>query len=334
MATRLVSRIRNAFEASDFFVPAIHTLTQNRIYQKLIYNKALKKITKVEKEKRFGLALEVSSFCNARCIFCPNKKMVRKKSVMNMVIFKTLLERLKKEGIRLSYVNLTGTGEPLTDKTLFEKIRLLKLYFPDVYIFMPTNFALATEEMIKKILESDLDRVTISLNANRADEYKTIMGLNFKRTLKNIDNLIKWKNRLKKGLSIMVTIAASRINKVSVNDFVRKWEARVDAVAVNWVHTWAGAVGEVGNSYRWARRYPCKTLFEQIVVQSNGDVVMCCVDYEGKVVGGNVMKNKILDAFLAGRIGIIKKLHKDCKVSDIKMCSQCRFSERGTDWLV
>ena len=86
---------------------------------------------------------------------------------------------------------LNGTGEPLIDKTLFEKIKILRKNFPKSLIYFYTNLGLAEKNIQNKIVNSDLDFIGISLNADNAVDYKNIMKLDFKKTIKNLNNFIK-----------------------------------------------------------------------------------------------------------------------------------------------
>jgi len=329
-----ISKIRNEWEASNKVAKYGNFVANNFIYKSIIFIIAKRKINNIRESRRYNIALELSSFCNGKCFFCPNSKMKRNKSNMSMEIFDKVVERMKIEKILPMHINLTGTGEPLMDKTIFQKIEILKNNFPDANVYLPTNFALADDEIIDKLVNSKLNSVAVSLNANNARDYKNIMKLDFDKTIKNLENLIKKRNYKKSLLKIYITLAANPINKKSVNEFIKFWEGKVDGVGINWIHSWAGAVNN-GKIYKKNQiRYPCRPLFEQIIVHSNGNIPLCLVDYEGKFVGGNVMKNGILDSFYGESINKIREKHLSGKIGGIEMCSQCRFSERGFYWLV
>jgi len=251
-----------------------------------------------------------------------------------MEVFKKIIDRIKEEKINPSYFNLGPNGEPLIDKTLFEKINLLNDNFPRVKIFFPTNLGLATPKLQQKLVNSKLDNICISLNANNVKDYKTIMNLDFNTTIKNLNNLIKLRNKSKSKLKIYLKLAANPVNKKTIALFIKRWEKKVDEIGISWIHSWAGAVPNGDDTSRHIVRYPCRTLFDQINIQSNGNIPLCCVDMEGDIVGGNVLKDKILDSINSSKIKRIKELHSKGEIDKIKMCSQCRFCERGLYWLV
>lgn len=329
-----VNAVRNSFESNEKLQPVLNWITQRWLYRKFVHWLFLRKTDRIKRERRYSFGIEVTTFCNANCTFCPNSKMERVKNVMSVEMLAKIIERIKDEKIIPTRFNLTGTGEPLIDKTIFEKIEMLKTSFPETEVYFPTNLALANEVILNKLVDSKLDKVTISLNANNAADYKRIMRLDYDKTIANLENLIKLRDERKSHLKIYITLAANPVNKPSIDEFLNRWEGRVDGVVVNWIHSWAGAVANGDAKNKPVTRYPCRPLFEQIIIHSNGNIPLCLVDYEGKVVGGNVMTHKILEAFNAPNISKIREMHKSGKINQIKMCSQCRFSERGLYWLL
>jgi len=161
------------------------------------------------------------------------------------------------------------------------------------------------------------------------------MGLDFKRTMANLNYLIRERKRRNKKLIISLTVAVNPINKSNVDSLIKKWSPKVDDIGINWIHSWAGAMEDDGGKTEISgSRYPCRSLFEQVVVQSNGDIPLCCVDYEGSLVGGNIKTDKILTSFYSKRLEKVRRDHLGGRVGNNKMCNNCRFSEKGLDWLV
>lgn len=328
----VLTYLRNLMESSGWFNGVLDKICSNDWYKRIVYHQLRKRVDKTNADKMYTIAVEVSSLCNAKCSFCPNSFMKRKKGIMTMEVFNKMVERIENEGIQPKQFNLTGTGEPLLDKDLFEKIDILKSKFPTAEVFFPTNFCLATNEVIEKIVNSKLDFISISLNADNKKDYFKIMKLDYERTIANLERLLEVRGAKRKELRIYLSVAANPINKMTIDGFVKKWRPLVDGININWVHSWAGAVEDIGITKSSAPKYPCRSLFEQIVVQSNGDIPLCCVDYEGTYVGGNVVDTAILSAVGDGVIGKIKNKHLDGKIRDTKMCADCRFSDRGLYW--
>lgn len=332
---KLCNRVRAKVEVSKDWERRLSLITNNLIYRRFAYWVALRKIKKIKKYKELGFAVEVSSLCNARCFFCPHHKMKRKKTIMSNQMFGLLLKRIKEEKIRPKYFNLTGTGEPLLDKDLFNKIKMIKNVFKNTLVFFPTNFFSGDKNVVDQLMESDLDQIIISLNAGNAVDYKKIMGLDFKKTIGNLNHLLRERKKMSKKLIVSLTVAANPINSNGVYGFIKKWSPKVDDISINWIHSWAGAMSSNNGEAKVSRyRYPCRSLFEQVVVQSNGNIPLCCVDYEGSLVAGNIKRDKILDSFYSEKLERVRREHVGGKIEKNRMCRNCRFSEKGLDWLI
>ena len=80
--------------------------------------------------------------------------MEREKRIMDDDLFELIVSRIIEEKIRPTLIDLFNVGEPLTDRSLFQRIRRLKAAFPSAKVAMTTNFALATLGIIDDLLAS------------------------------------------------------------------------------------------------------------------------------------------------------------------------------------
>ena len=74
----------------------------------------------------YEMQIETSSFCNAKCSFCPNSTLKRKKNFMTDEIFNLIIKRAKDEKLKIERFILHLNGEPLTDKKLAKRIKIQK----------------------------------------------------------------------------------------------------------------------------------------------------------------------------------------------------------------
>ena len=105
--------------------------------------------------------VEITSFCNQACIFCPYEYIERKKSTLDVNLMKSFLHDLKSEKSDVLYPTLYPhvLGEPLTSKHLFDFLDTCKeLGF---YVCLVTNWALMDEKIQQRIFTEypDLDIV-------------------------------------------------------------------------------------------------------------------------------------------------------------------------------
>ncbi len=55
----------------------------------------------------------------------------------------------------------------------------------------------------------------------------------------------------------------------------------------------------------------------------NGDVALCCLDYSGKIVLGNVNDEKITDIWSNEQYRNYRRLHRTSRQEEIPLCSNC-----------
>ena len=64
----------------------------------------------------------------------------------------------------------------------------------------------------------------------------------------------------------------------------------------------------------------------------NGDVVLCCDDWNHQVILGNLKKERIEEIWFGNRLKAIRELHKKGEFDKISICSGC--NKKTIWWLV
>lgn len=133
------------------------------------------------------LNIEITSFCNQNCYFCPQNKYRMKNKIMSMKLFKSIIDSLHDMKIPVSMLVFSGMGEPLTDTKLFEKIEYARKICDNTIIY--TNGALFTKEKLA-LASKLLRKVFLSIHGNTPEEYEKYSGNKFSR-IKEIAILAK-----------------------------------------------------------------------------------------------------------------------------------------------
>lgn len=58
------------------------------------------------------LAIEVTNYCNAKCVMCPLSKMTRAKGLMDMEFFRSVVDAVAESGAPITLITHAGLGEP------------------------------------------------------------------------------------------------------------------------------------------------------------------------------------------------------------------------------
>jgi radical SAM protein with 4Fe4S-binding SPASM domain len=334
----LLRKIKNFVETNYFAEKIFDSVARTYFYRKFIYSNIEKHSRFIRESKNYNIVVETTNLCNARCIMCPHSIMKRKKEVMGNELFNQVIKRLRDEKIRPLAIILNGFGDPLTDKKIFDRVRLLKKHFPDSVVKFYTNLNLANETIVKGILECGLDEINISFNGFNRKSYERTMGISYSKTLKNLERLIDERKRKESMIRIRISMALTYSNTGDETRFIKEWEKKVDSVSINKIHTYGGSMKDVSgkNKINFNKiTYPCKYLWNTITIGVKGDIFLCCLDYEGTYCFGNINDKKILDIFYSQEFEKIRLLHLKGKIKEIGICKRCYTPyKNGQEWFI
>ena len=135
------------------------------------------------------LFLEISSVCNAKCIFCPYRFNKRKKAIIKDEIFYEAVSQYKEMGGKR--IDLTPMqGEPFIDKTIINKIRYINTFgFENVHIY--TNAILLHTFDLDELLDAGLTSISISTSVPDQESFLKTFGVDkYSFVINNISNLL------------------------------------------------------------------------------------------------------------------------------------------------
>ena len=334
--SHLIRKLKLLYSSSPQIRQLIKKITQSNFYFWMMKKKIARQKER-DKKGPFNLIIETSNFCNARCLMCPYKSMQRTKKIMNQRIFNKIIKRIKEEKLPINKVFFSGMGEPLIDGKLMERIAAIKKLGLAVRLY--TNASLLTAKISRRLVELKVDEINISFNGATPKEYQEIMGLNFKQTVANINTLLKIKkeNHSAKPIIQISSIVIKR-NERNIKKHIQNWQNKVDSVTVSLAHKWGGGV-DIDSQFQTTkpkRVYPCRSLWHTFVIDSGGNFVLCCRDYESKHILGNIMVNSFADIQKNEVLKKIRERHLQYSWKKLpKMCQQCNFPyQDGVEWLM
>lgn len=69
----------------------------------------------------------------------------------------------------------------------------------------------------------------------------------------------------------------------------------------------------------------CKRPFEQMYIDYRGKALLCCSDYNREVIMGDTTKDSLEDIFNNDKYKRYRKLHKQGKRNQLKLCKNCNY---------
>lgn len=311
-----IQRLAKKLAASSFY---------GRIVRKKIKRQSLK-----DAAGPFNLIMETSNFCNAACLMCPHQTMKRPPKIMAPEIFARIIARIKKEKLPLNKVFFSGLGEPLTDPRLLARIKELKKI--GVAIRLYTNASLLTPEIFRRLVDLGLEEINISFNGATPQQYRKIMKLNFAKTKKNINALIKIKNQKRSPRPlIQISLVVIKENEPDIKKHLRNWSGKVDSVTVSRAHAWGGKV-KISSKLT----YPCRSLWHTFNIDSRGNFIICCRDFESRSILGNIQTHSFAEILKSPIIKRFRCRHFKYLLSELPvMCQYCNFPyQDGIEWFL
>jgi len=262
--------------------------------------------------------IETTNACNAKCIICPHRKMERPVSYMGYALYEKIIDECSRYNCRS--IHLHNFGEPLLDKNLAERVRYAKQKgIKRVAIF--SNGLLLTAENANKLIDAGLDQIKVSFDGSTKEEFERIrFPLKFDKIVNNVKELVKIRNLKKSPLKIKVACCSTS----DKDETMRSLENCVDGFSFGKVHNWTDS--GMDHAEKSSIRKPCSRVWQTFTVLSNGTVALCCLDYEGHVILGDVNKTSIYEIWHNESYRKIRELHKTAQQDQIIICKNCTKS--------
>ena len=190
-----------------------------------------------------NLLIEVTNQCNNACVFCANRKMTRRKGMIDSKIVRKVLEECFELGTR--EVGFYATGEPLLNINLESYLKLAK----DIgytYIYLTTNGLKANVERVTKIFEAGLDSLKFSINAIDSEKYKFIHGVDcFDIIIRNLKDALELKNTLYSDKKLSVSYIKTKFNDATEIEIKEFFKDMCDEVVISKARNQGGLISEI-----------------------------------------------------------------------------------------
>jgi len=261
------------------------------------------------------ITIEPYNVCNMRCVMCPYSKMKRKKELMSVELFNRIVSEAKELGF--TTVTMQMYSEPLLDPHLIKRIKFVKSLGMKAGFF--TNAMLLDGNMADKLLDSGLDFIKFSVDAGSKEDYDKIrIGGDWERVKNNIISFYK-KRQARGAINPRITVfmIKQKSNEKNIAAHKTFWSEWADDVNISAVDNRAENKRELQGI-----AYPC---FEpnHPTVLSNGKLVMCCLDYDGEMVLGDLKIQALREIMGSGKFKKILELHMSFQGDKIDMCKKC-----------
>lgn len=265
--------------------------------------------------------IESTNICNAKCVFCPRDDMHRKQGIMSVELFQKIVDEAAALGI--THIRMHNYGEAFIDKRLVEKVRYAKEKgIKEVGVI--SNGSLITEKVALGMIEAGLDAINISVDASGKEVFEsTRIGLKYNKVIANIERLVRLRAESGRRRPKLILSFVRQNNSADEQAFIEHWRTIADKVHVTDLHNWAGTLNTESDV-----NYPCYRPWLTFTVLWDGRVSLCCADFDGRNVLGNLNTSTIQEIWNAEPYRNARRQHLESGGPDI--CRACDLPRKDS----
>jgi hypothetical protein len=265
--------------------------------------------------------IESTNKCNAKCVFCPRDDMHRPEGIMDMALYRKIVDECAELGI--THVRVHNYGEPMLDRDLVEKVRYAKQR-GIAEVGMISNGSLLTEATARGLIEAGLDAINISVDAAGKEVFEaTRLQLNYDKVTNNIRTLVRLRAEYGKTRPKLILSFVRQNNSADEQAFIREWGRIADKIHITELHNWAGTLHTNSNV-----RFPCYRLWLTFTVLWDGRVSLCCADFDGRHVLGDLRTSTIREIWNGPAYVAVRAEHLDSGGPAI--CRSCDLPKKDS----
>lgn len=267
--------------------------------------------------------IELTNYCNLRCIMCPLSAMKRKKGAMNLKLFKKIITELSHSPVEL--VCLSFYGESLLNQQFPQFLSLAKS--AKLNIFLSTNGLMLSQKLSKAIINNPPDLLIISYDTSNPNHYRQIRkGGNLAILNNNIKSFLKLKGK-NKPLTVLQCIDIPNFPKAA-KQIRQQWADFDVVVASRPAHNWLGdleTINQITQAPKISQTYGvCDQPWRHAVIYWDGRVGPCCNFYDTQLVLGDLNTQSLKDIWNNPKAQDFRKLHTQLNREKIKLCATCQ----------
>ena len=265
--------------------------------------------------------IEATNICNAKCVFCPRDDMHRRQGIMSLELFKKIVDECAELGI--THVRMHNYGEAFVDRKLVEKVRYAKQKGIQE-VGMISNGSLITEPVARGMIDAGLDAINISVDASGKEVFEaTRIGLKYDKVIANIERLLRLRAESGKRRPKLILSFVRQNNSADEQAFIEHWKSIADKIHVTDLHNWAGTLNTESDV-----NFPCYRPWLTFTVLWDGRVSLCCADFDGKTILGDLNTHTIAEIWNAEPYRNARRQHLESGGPDV--CRACDLPRKDS----
>lgn len=285
----------------------------------------------------FVFQVETANICNLHCHFCPvgDHNLLKQSGInlgiLTMDLFKKAIDDLSDFGEKIKTMHLYGNGEPLLNKNFHEMVKYAKKSERIEIIDTTTNGLLLIPKKIDQIIEAGIDKINISINGISSEQYAKVTGskVNFEKLLSNLRYLYENRGECK----ILIKSISELYNEEDGKRFFDIFSPIADYIFLeNLTDPWPDHKVEntlgikskhSAFSDKVEYKYVCSPIFYTLIMNFDGTISLCCVDWKNSLIIGDVKKSSLKEIWYSDELYNHQMQHLKGERHNNLICRDC-----------
>jgi len=282
----------------------------------------------------FLVDVELTNYCNLKCIFCGQQAMKRNKGFMSEENLKRIADECSQSQHNVP-IRFIRWGEPFLHPKIVDFSKYIKSKGLLLHI---TNNGLAIKEsQMKDIIDIGVDSLIFSFQGATKEQYEIMRNNHRYDELKaNVLKMIEIRgDKLKPFIHISSTMTNEP--EKEIDKFVKYWGNIVDSVGIGKTNLSRLSSNQI-NSFETIGKLeylkkqetikkcyrPCNEVYQKLSVDWDGKVSCCCGDYDNFMTVGDINNSTLYNIWNTSwklktfRSMLDKGMHKS-----LNLCSTC-----------
>ncbi len=270
------------------------------------------------------ITLELSTRRLCRPIDQPATHLAVDRPTMPLASIATMFAELRHvDDLRLT---LAGVGDPLIDPPrLFDVIAAARAAGVEA-INVETDLLTSDEAIIRQLVESRVDVVSINVPAMSPATYQTMMGVDgLGRVIENARTFLLHRQQLNLGVPLLVPVfTKTSLNLAEMEGWYDQWLRSVGSAVIRGPSDFAGQIPDVAVAdMSPPKRGGCARLKARMTVLCDGTIVACEQDILTKKPMGKVGTDHLLDVWRLA-FAELRAAQSKNPISGHPLCRSCK----------
>lgn len=285
----------------------------------------------------YGIYIEPTNRCNLRCKFCPEsfedyEEQAGKRGDMSWGLYIKILNDLKNFE-KLKVIRFHMLGEPLLHPKLPEMIGIAKSLADRIEL--TTNATALTMAKSKDLIRIGLDYLRVSIYGINETRHKALTQSNIP-TWRIFENIVNFKEARSGSGSAKPWLYVKMIDsgdEAENQAFLNKYTPIADECVLEKPMNWNDSHDVLTNVYGENKpkdlfpfkKQVCPFPFYTLVINADGAVTCCCVDWNKKTCAGNVQTQTLSEIWHGQKMRDFRRMHLEGRRHENESCRNCTY---------